>query len=78
MLIYSAVFPNDRELKPESIVAKWKEITTFGVSRLPDCPQRGLHTVLHFQMLGFAYEGRWSRYPPVFWSRSPRADHGQL
>lgn len=25
-----AVFPNDRELKPESIVAKWKEITSFG------------------------------------------------
>lgn len=29
-LIISAVFPNDKELKPESIIAKWKEITTFG------------------------------------------------
>ncbi|WVQ69702.1 uncharacterized protein L199_007922 [Kwoniella botswanensis] len=26
---YGVSFPNDRELKPESIVAKWKEITTF-------------------------------------------------
>lgn len=26
---YGAVFPNDKELKPESIVAKWKDITTF-------------------------------------------------
>jgi hypothetical protein len=28
----SAVFPNDRELKPEAIMARWKEITTFGES----------------------------------------------
>ncbi|WVR05503.1 hypothetical protein IAU60_002521 [Kwoniella sp. DSM 27419] len=26
---YGVSFPNDRELKPEAIVAKWKEITTF-------------------------------------------------
>ncbi|WVF71831.1 hypothetical protein IAT40_006640 [Kwoniella sp. CBS 6097] len=26
---YGVSFPNDRELKPESIVARWKEITTF-------------------------------------------------
>ncbi|ORY22582.1 peroxisomal hydratase-dehydrogenase-epimerase [Naematelia encephala] len=26
---YGVSFPNDRELKPESIVGKWKEITTF-------------------------------------------------
>ena len=26
----SVCFPNDREIKPEMIAAKWKEITTFG------------------------------------------------
>jgi hypothetical protein len=31
MLTFSAAFPNDREILPESIAAKWKEITTFGM-----------------------------------------------
>jgi hypothetical protein len=30
MTLLSVAFPNDRELKPEAIIAKWKDITTFG------------------------------------------------
>ena len=30
LTVSSVCFPNDREVTPEAVAAKWKEITTFG------------------------------------------------
>lgn len=31
---YGVTFPNDKEIQPEAVAAKWDEVTKFGMFRL--------------------------------------------